>query len=195
MTHSGHVGVLATPATVSSESYVLELEKIAQYPGLSAQRSFSEQSERSLLFQHGGLPLVVTQQACPMWVPLIEAGEHQSAGAEYFIRLYLEQILERDPLIDTLVLGCTHYPLIQPQIDAVLREIAAERELPPCRTIAQGTIVARSLEDYLRRHDEYTSRLTKGGSCTYLTTDDAARFADSAAIFLGQPVQATHVDY
>lgn len=170
LTRTGHIGVLATPGTVTSDSYRIELLK-----------------------QDAGL--IVTQQACPMWVPLIEAGEHRSAGAEYFIREYLNHIINRDPLIDTLVLGCTHYPIIQQQIDAVLREIAAEHHLTSCRTIAQGPIVAQSLEDYLCRHNEYTSHLTRGGSCTYTTTDDAYRFADSAAIFLGHPVQATHVDY
>ena len=170
LTSTGHIGVLATPGTVTSDSYRIELLK---------------QDAR----------LIVTQQPCPMWVPLIETGEHRSAGAEYFIRKYLMQIIDRDPLIDTIVLGCTHYPIIQQQIDAVLREIAKERHLPPCRTIAQGPIVAQSLENYLHRHNEYTSRLSQGGTCTYTTTDDPYRFADSAAIFLGHAVQATQVEY
>lgn len=182
MTHTGHVGVLATPGTVASDSYRIELDKIAELSNLE-------------IFKSSNSTLVVTQHACPMWVPLIEAGEHRSAGAEYFIRLYVEQIMERDPLIDTLVLGCTHYPIIQPQIDAVLREIAATRQLPPCRTVAQGQIVARSLEDYLRRHNEYADHLTRGGSCTYLTTDDALRFGDAATLFLGERVHAQHVEY
>ena len=164
VTRTGHVGILATPATVSSESYVLELDKIAS-------------------------TLTVTQQPCPMWVPLIEAGEHNSEGAKYFIRKYLQEIIARDPMIDTLLLGCTHYPLIQPAIDAELANLGH-----PCRTIAQGEIVARSLADYLRRHPEYETQLQKGGSCRYLTTDDANRFSSAATLFLGNTVQAEHIE-
>lgn len=166
LTHSGHVGVLATPGTVASESYRIELLK---------------QEER----------LVVTQRACPMWVPLIEAGEHTSEGAQYFIRKYVEQLIARDPLIDTLVLGCTHYPLIQPAIDAVLEQISSKA----CKTVAQGEIVAQSLKDYLIRHPEIEQRIQKGGECTYLTTDDASKFAEAATLFIGQQVQAKHVEY
>lgn len=164
VTRTGHVGILATPATVSSESYVLELDKIAS-------------------------TLTVTQQPCPMWVPLIEAGEHNSEGAKYFIRKYLQEIIARDPMIDTLLLGCTHYPLIQPAIDAELANLGH-----PCKTIAQGEIVARSLADYLRRHPEYETQLQKGGSCRYLTTDDADRFSSAATLFLGNTVQAEHIE-
>lgn len=164
VTRTGHVGILATPATVSSESYVLELDKIAS-------------------------TLTVTQQPCPMWVPLIEAGEHNSEGAKYFIRKYLQEIIARDPMIDTLLLGCTHYPLIQPAIDAELANLGH-----PCKTISQGEIVARSLADYLRRHPEYETQLQKGGSCRYLTTDDADRFSSAATLFLGNTVQAEHIE-
>ena len=97
-TRTKHIGVLATPGTVASESYVIELLK--QDP-----------------------TLVVTQQACPMWVPLIEAGEHLSEGANYFVEKYLNELLERDPEIDTIILGCTHYPLIQDKIEAYLRTL------------------------------------------------------------------------
>ena len=166
LTHTKHIGVLATPGTVASESYRIELAK--QDPAL-----------------------VVTQQPCPMWVPLIEAGEHTSDGAQYFIRKYIRQLISRDPLIDTLLLGCTHYPLIQSAIDAELALLGKQ----DCRTIAQGGIVAQSLTDYLLRHPQIEQRLQKGGECTYLTTDDPDRFAQAAAMFLGAPVHARHVDY
>ena len=130
-----------------------------------------------------------------MWVPLIEAGEHLGQGAMFFIRKYVLEIINRDPLIDTLVLGCTHYPLIRPQIDAVLADIARERGTTPSRTVAQGPIVADSLRDYLNRHPEYTRQLSTGGTCLFLTTDDARRFADSATLFLDQPILAHHVEY
>lgn len=164
LTQTKHVGVLATPGTVASGSYQIELLK--------------QDSD-----------LIVTQQSCPMWVPLIEAGEHNSEGAKYFIRKYLQEIIARDPMIDTLLLGCTHYPLIQPAIDAELANLGH-----PCKTIAQGEIVACSLADYLRRHPEYETQLQKGGSCRYLTTDDADRFSSAATLFLGNTVQAEHIE-
>ena len=195
-TKTGHVGVLATPATVSSESYVLELEKLSNSPkdGLTAKRSNSETVQ-----QRSGL--VVTQQACPMWVPLIEAGEHNSDGAKYFVGKYLREILTKDPEIDTLVLGCTHYPLLKEKIEGWLRyhEQIEESEFPvPEQTshiqiIAQGTLVADSLQDYLQRHPEYRKQLSLGGSCRYLTTENADRFSQSASQFIGTPVQAEHI--
>ena len=177
LTRSGHVGVLATPGTVASDSYRIELEK----------------QDSSL---------IITQQACPMWVPLIEAGEHLNPGADYFVDLYLQEILNRDPLIDTLVLGCTHYPLLLPKIEAALKRITAElaanglsQGSQPCVALPQGRLVADSLADYLRRHPEYEAPLTRGGSCRYLTTDDARRFEQAATLFLGEPIQAEHVEY
>ena len=166
ITKSGHVGILATPATVSSESYVLELQKIAQ-------------------------DLTITQQACPMWVPLIEAGEHDKEGANYFVEKYLQEILNKDPQIDTLVLGCTHYPLLKEKIDGWIRN---NRNHPNIQTIAQGELEAKSLADYLKRHPEYRKQLSTGGSCTYLTTENADRFSQSASIFLNAPIQAEHID-
>lgn len=176
ITKTGHVGILATPATVSSESYVLELEKIAN-------------------------GLTITQQACPMWVPLIEAGEHNSDGAKYFIGKYLREILEKDPQIDTLVLGCTHYPLMKAKIDEWLNyrheieesEFPIPEETPKVTTIAQGELEAHSLKDYLQRHPEYREQLSTGGSCTYLTTENAERFSQSASLFLNVPIHAEHV--
>jgi len=183
ITKTGHVGILATPATVSSESYVLELEKIAKSQELRAKS------------------LVVTQQACPMWVPLIEAGEHNSPGAKYFVGEYLRAILAKDPQIDTLVLGCTHYPLLKNEIEQWLSyhheieqsEFPKPVENPSVQIIAQGDLVAKSLADYLNRHAEYRDQLSQGGTCTYLTTENAERFAQAATTFIGSPVRAEHV--
>lgn len=168
ITKSKHVGILGTPATVSSESYVLELEKIA--PNLT-----------------------ISQQACPMWVPLIESGEFTNEGADFFVDEYLRAILSKDPQIDTLVLGCTHYPLLQAKIDAWLQNNPIIPNTPNIQTIAQGDLVAHSLKDYLSRHPEYREQLSTGGSCTYLTTENADRFSQSASNFLGSPIQAESI--
>ena len=186
ITKNGHVGILATPATVSSESYVLELNKIAELSSLQ-----------------GGVGgrLVITQQACPLWVPLIEAGEHNGPGTKYFIGKYLREILAKDPQIDTLVLGCTHYPLMKEQIDNWLefRHELDESEFPlpvnspRVTTIAQGELEAKSLADYLHRHPEYRDQLSTNGTCSYLTTENADRFSQSASQFIGSPVQAEHI--
>ncbi len=184
ITQTGHVGILATPATVSSESYVLELKKPTPNPSLK------------------GRELIITQQACPLWVPLIEAGEHNSDGAKYFVGKYLREILAKDPLIDTLILGCTHYPLLKEKIEGWLRyhEEIEESEFPvpnpvaPIQIISQGTLVADSLKDYLTRHPEYESQLSQNGTCRYLTTENAERFSQSASIFLAEKISAEHVD-
>lgn len=165
LTKNGHVGILATPGTVSSESYVIELEHQ------------TANDER---------PMTITQKPCPMWVPLIEAGEHSSAGADYFVKKYLDELLEKDPQIDTLVLGCTHYPLLLPKIEAYLNR-------KPITVISQGAIVASSLKDYLSRHPEIERDCSKGGTCRYLTTEAADKFSESARIFIKQPVTAEHI--
>lgn len=159
-TQTGHIGILATPGTVASESYPMEIAKLA--------------------------PLAVTQQACPMWVPLIEAGEHLSAGADYFVEKYVSQLLEKDPLIDTIILGCTHYPLLTEKLQKVVPSHV--------RLLAQGDIVAASLRDYLTRHSDLDSLLSKGGTCRFLTTESESKFADSAGIFLSESVSAQHID-
>ena len=167
-TRTKHIGVLATPGTVASESYVIELLK--QDP-----------------------TLVVTQQACPMWVPLIEAGEHLSEGADYFVEKYLNELLERDPEIDTIILGCTHYPLIQDKIEAYLSQTNRHISI-----VSQGEIVAQSLADYLHRHPEIVERISSplrgrsGGG--FLTTESATKFADSASLFLSEPIEAEHIE-
>ena len=167
-TRTKHIGVLATPGTVASESYVIELLK--QDP-----------------------TLIVTQQACPMWVPLIEAGEHLHAGADYFVEKYLNDLLERDSEIDTIILGCTHYPLIQSKIEAYLS--LTNRQIS---VVSQGEIVAHSLADYLHRHPEIVERISSplrgrsGGG--YLTTESATKFSESASLFLAEPIQAQHIE-
>ena len=169
ITRTGHVGILATPATVSSESYVLELEKLS-------------------------VSLFVSQQACPMWVPLIEAGEHNKVGADYFVDLYLREILAKDPQIDTLILGCTHYPLLLPKIAQWIKNNGKRFAAGDIQVISQGYLEAKSLADYLTRHPEYASQLSQGGSCHYLTTENADRFSQSASLFLSAPVSAEHID-
>lgn len=171
ITKTGHVGILATPATVSSESYVLELEKISNHQSL-----------------------VVLQQACPMWVPLIESGEHRNEGADYFVDLYLREILANDPQIDTLVLGCTHYPLLLPKISQWIRNNGKRFAAGDIQVISQGYLEAKSLADYLLRHPEYREQLSQNGTCTYLTTENADRFAQSASNFLAAEISAQHID-
>jgi glutamate racemase len=166
LTQTGHVGILATPATVSSESYLLELAKLKNPQ------------------------LIVTQQACPMWVPLIESGEHFSAGAEFFVNKYLCELFAKDAQIDTLVLGCTHYPLL---LDKIM-------EWLNCRgtcvsVISQGLIVADSLADYLSRHADIEQALSQNGTCTYITTESADKFRDSASMFLSKPVEVRHIEF
>ena len=165
LTRNGHIGIVATPGTVSSESYVIELQH--QISTINYQLS-------------------ITQQSCPLWVPLIEAGEHLSDGADWFVKKYLDELLRRDPLIDTLVLGCTHYPLLLPKIEEYLQG-------KPITVISQGELVANSLADYLNRHPEIERDCSKGGTCCYLTTESAERFQESARIFMQQAIQAEHI--
>ena len=168
-TRTNHIGVLATPGTVASESYVIELQK--QNP-----------------------ELVITQQACPMWVPLIESGEHLQEGADYFVEKYLTELLERDPLIDTIILGCTHYPLLQEKIEAFLAKQTISQQR--VSVIAQGEIVAESLADYMERHADIAQRALLGstGTCTFLTTESANKFSGSASIFLEETICAQHIE-
>lgn len=161
LTRTGHVGILATPATVSSESYVLELAKTSDQ-------------------------LVVTQQACPMWVPLIEAGEHLNDGADYFVDKYLSELFAKDPQIDNVILGCTHYPLLLPKIQAWFKK--------PVQIIAQGAIVAEKLADYLQRHPEIAADLSQGGTCQYITTESTKKFRDNASLFLSEAITAEHIE-
>ncbi len=191
LTRNGHIGILATPGTVSSESYVIEL----QHQMANCQLSTIN------------CQLSITQQSCPLWVPLIEAGEHLSDGADWFVRKYLDELFAKDPLIDTLVLGCTHYPLLRPKIEAYLHQspITDNREpilhtftnshknvssSKPITLVSQGAIVADSLADYLHRHPEIARDCSRGGTCRYLTTESAERFQESARIFMRMPLTA-----
>lgn len=156
-TKSGSVGILGTTGTVKSESYLIEMAKY--WPNLQ-----------------------VFQQACPMWVPLIENNEHLGPGADYFVQQSLDRLFAKAPHIDTLLLACTHYPLLIPKI---------EQYLPAgVNIVSQGPIVADSLADYLARHPEMENRLSKGGNRTFFTTDDAADFEQHAGIFFGKTISA-----
>ena len=168
LTQTGHVGVLATQGTVASDSYPIEIHKT--------------QPE-----------LVVVQQACPMWVPLVENGEYDSEGADYFVEKYLRELLDKDPQTDTLILACTHYPLLRHKIEAALERLRAAGTRP-VRLLEQGEIVAQSLRDYLERHPEIETGCTKGGTCRYLTTESEHKFAQSAAIFMGEDIRVEHIE-
>lgn len=153
---SKHIGVLATEGTIKSESYTLEIQKL--YPDTT-----------------------VVGQACPMWVPLVENNEHDKPGADYFVRDSLQKLLAQDPLIDTIILGCTHYPLLLPKI---------EQYCPQGITLVpQGRYIAESLADYLHRHTEMDARITRGGTCQYFTTESRTKFRESASIFLHEEVE------
>lgn len=158
---SGHVGVLATSGTVQSGSYLLEIEKF--YPHLH-----------------------VTQEACPMWVPLVENGEHAGGGADYFIQKHINAVLSRNPQIDTLLLACTHYPLLQQKIKQFVPQHV--------KLISQADIVAHSLQDYLQRHSEIEMRITHDSQRLFYTTDSAEDFGRKATIFFGEAVQAIHTE-
>lgn len=166
LTTTKHVAILATPGTVASGSYVIELLK--QDPLLT-----------------------ITQQACPMWVPLIEAGEHHTPGANYFIERYVREVITADPLIDTLILGCTHYPLIKEQIEKVLNKLPLPPQVCQRRVIAQGEIVAESLADYLHRHPEREQVLLHSATTQFVTTDDPVLFSNFASRILNIPIKAT----
>ncbi len=161
-TKTKHVGVVATAGTVASGSYPIEIAKIDP-------------------------TIIVSQQACPLWVPLIEAGEHTSAGADYFVQKYINELLQQDPQIDTIILGCTHYPLLMEK----LRKYTPQH----IQLLAQGDIVAASLQDYLIRHTQLEKTLTKHGTCRYLTTESADKFTAAARIFLGtDEIPAKHIE-
>lgn len=153
ITRSRHVGILATAGTIKSESYLLEIHKLSP-------------------------DIVVTGEACPMWVSLVENNEYQSEGADYFVKQHINRLLDKDPMIDTIILGCTHYPLLLDKI----RQFTPE----PIHIISQGEYVARSLRDYLNRHPEMDARCDKGGNCRFLTTESENKFEESASIFLGR---------
>lgn len=159
---NGHVGILATQGTVGSRSYEMEAAKALPH--------FS-----------------IISEACPMWVPLVEYGEADSSGADFFVRRHIDRLLEKDPEIDTILLGCTHYPLLMQKI----------RKFVPdgVKVVAQGDIIARSLSDYLHRHPEIEKECSKGGSMDFLTTEESDKFAESAENFLGHKIKATQITF
>jgi len=155
-----HVGVLGTKGTVTSDSYPMEIAKF--FPDVN-----------------------VFQQACPMWVPLVENNEHESEGADYFIKKNIEQLLAKDKQIDTIILGCTHYPLLINKI---------KKYLPQHITLlCQGEIVAQSLAEYLKRHPAMEANCSKGGTIDFYTTDSTENFDKAAALFFGKTVQSKHL--
>ena len=161
LSSSGTIGIMGTEGTVNSGSYDMEVAKL--FPSFK-----------------------VVSQACPMWAPIVENNEASGPGADYFVDKYVRSLLSQDSKIDTIVLACTHYPLLYPKIRAAVPSSV--------KVVNQGEIVADSLADYLRRHPEMDSRIARGGRCSYLTTENPDKFNDLARIFLEEPVEVDHVD-
>lgn len=161
LTKTRHIGVVGTEGTIKSESYPLEIHKL--FPDIT-----------------------VSSQACPIWVPLVEYNEFAEEGADFFIKKYIDKLLEQDAEMDTIILGCTHYPLLLDKI---------KKNTPPdIQIVPQGELVADSLADYLRRHPEMEEKCTKNGSCTYYTTETAEKFQESASIFLNSTITVRHIE-
>lgn len=161
ITKSRHIGILATEGTIRSNSYDLEIHKL--FPDIK-----------------------VSGVACPLWAAIVEANESDSPGADYFVKKRIDQLMTKDPQIDTIVLGCTHYPLLMSSI---------VKNIPDgVRILPQAQYVAESLETYLQRHPSMNDRLTQGGTCKYFTTESPDRFSETAMIFLHEHVEVTHID-
>lgn len=160
LSRNQHIGVLATSGTISSDSYTMEIVK---------------QSPKA----------VVTGLACPMWVPIIENGEADKPGADYFMKDSIDKLMALDPEIDTVILGCTHFPLLMDKIKKYIPEHV--------KIVPQGKYIARSLQDYLRRHYEMREKITMNGTCTYYTTESAEKFQESAALFLNEDAKNLEV--
>lgn len=157
ITRTGAVGLVGTPGTVASQSYDIELAKL---------------QPQIRLYSH----------ACPMWVPLVENLESEGPGADYFVQRDIDELMKKAPDIDTLILGCTHYPLLINKIQQFTPE--------KMQIVLQGDIVAKSLLDYLHRHPDMDARITRSGTTEYITTEEADKFSNLAAVFMGQPVKA-----
>ena len=155
-----HVGIVATQGTINSTTYELEMAKL--HPDIT-----------------------VTGQACPMWVPLVENNEIDTPATDYFVHRDISSLLDRDPQIDTIILGCTHFPLLYNKVRAHTPDTV--------RLISQGEYVARSLRDYLARHHDIASRLSRHGQARFLTTEHSSNFSPSATLFLGHPVEAEQI--
>jgi glutamate racemase len=162
ITRNGRIGVLGTPGTVASESYPIELEK------------WSDGRVKSTV-----------QEACPMWVPLVESAELDTPGTEYFVEKNISSLLRKDPDIDTVILGCTHYPLL---LKMIIKYLPSTVQL-----INQGEVVAEKLADYLIRHPEIENRISKQSETKYLTTETSEIFESKAGLFLGESVKAKTV--
>lgn len=160
LTVSKHVGVLATEGTIKSESYNLEIQKL--HPDIK-----------------------VSGVACPFWVPLVEYNEADSPGADYFVKKCIDQIMRIDPMIDSIILGCTHYPLLMPKI---LKYLPAG-----VRVVPQGEYVADSLKLYLERHPMMEKKCSKGGNVHYLTTENPEKFKEQAQLFLHEDVEVENI--
>ena len=160
LTKSRHVGILATEGTIKSESYNLEIQKL--HPDIK-----------------------VSGVACPFWVPLVEYNEADSPGADYFVKKRIDQIMAKDPEIDAIILGCTHYPLLMPKIMKYLPE--------GVKIISQGEYVANSLKAYLERHIEIERKCAKHSSVHYLTTENPEKFKESAQIFLNEEIEVENI--
>ncbi|MCS2535568.1 glutamate racemase [Bacteroides fragilis] len=160
ITQTRHVGVLATAGTIKSESYPLEIHKL--FPDIK-----------------------VSGEACPMWVPLVENNEANGEGTDFFIRKYIHNLLAKDRQIDTIILGCTHYPLLLPKIQQFVPQ--------SMKVVAQGEYVAASLKDYLYRHPEMDRKCTRGGSCSFCTTEAEDKFIESASTFLNQDITVQRI--
>jgi len=162
-TRNGHVGVLATPGTVASLSYPIELKKWSN-----------------------GRVKIITQQSCPMWVPIVENNEIGTPGADYFVEKNIHSLFDKDPDIDSLILGCTHFPLL---IDSIRKYIPHSG----VQIIEQGSIVADRLIDYLKRHSEIDNVCTKNGKTQYFTTEQADLFESHASFFMGHKIKAKKI--
>lgn len=160
VTQSRHIGVLGTIGTIQSESYPIEINKL--FPDI-----------------------VVTSEACPMWVPLVENREYDNEGADYFVKKNLNNILSKDNQIDTLVLGCTHYPLLLNKINSFLPKNV--------KALPQGKFVAASLKDYLHRHPEMDKACSKGGKTRYYTTESPQKFSETATVFLNKEIEVERI--
>ncbi len=160
LTQSRHVGVLATEGTIKSESYTLEIQKL--YPDIQ-----------------------VSGVACPFWVPLVEYHEADSPGADYFVKKRIDQLMRLDPAIDTVILGCTHYPLLMPKILKYMPR--------GIRIVPQGEYVANALQDYFRRHPQMEQRCSRNATVHYLTTENPDTFREQAQLFLQEPVEVENI--
>ena len=160
ITHTRHVGIFATEGTIKSESYNLEIHKL--FPDI-----------------------IVNGVACPFWVPLVEYNEADSPGADYFVKKRIDQLMRMDADIDTVILGCTHYPLLLPKIHKYIPR--------GIRIISQGEYVADSLQNYFQRHPEIEKRCTQGGQVKYLTTENPEKFKEQAQLFLHEPVEVENI--